>query len=161
MKKNGFTLTEVIVTLLLSGILLLVLTCQFIALSRFSAALKDRVEAAREARIVTRHMARVLRFAKVNPNPAFASDRLTVTVEGGHFIGEFPIDTVCYYELDNSLTPASFDFNNGTSKISLSQAVTSFTASYNSVTEEIMLQLQFTKNNATVPIQTTIKVLGQ
>ena len=62
MKNKGFTLTELIVTMVIGSIIILAITVQFVAEYRFRRAIEERGDSSREARIAMNHMARVLRF---------------------------------------------------------------------------------------------------
>lgn len=117
MKKNAFTLVELLITILISSALAFAMIWQFVALDKFNNMVIytftfqggrptewSRPVAEREARIVIHQMSNVLRFAKPlsfsfidNGN----ENRISFTVEGGH-IAAFPADTSCYFRLDKS-----------------------------------------------------------
>ncbi|MDO8536260.1 MAG: type II secretion system protein [Candidatus Omnitrophota bacterium] len=175
MKKNGFSLAELVTAMVLSGILVTALTCQFVAMSKFSNVLQGKIEAAREARIIMHHMARTIRSAKpdaVSPvSPDFVNNanenKITVTTEAINPNWTKTYVPGCYYRLDNTTNPKAFYFFDGTSEILLSRAVTYFNtdntgnALWDPATNELKLQLQFTVNNVTIPIETTMQVLGE
>lgn len=63
MKKNGFTLLEVIIAVLIGSIVVLIMTIQFIADYRFREVINKEVTGGREVRQALREMTNVLRFA--------------------------------------------------------------------------------------------------
>jgi len=100
MKNRGITLVELTLTMVLSGILLLVMTCQFIAHQAITTRINNEIAISQEEAVIIEHMSRTLRFAfstgktgvykgplandPYYPNPAKS---LSVTVEGGHIAG--------------------------------------------------------------------------
>ena len=64
MKNEGFTLTELMIALVISSLIILSIAVLFVAEYRFRADTNNDVEVAREAKAVMSHMQRILRFAK-------------------------------------------------------------------------------------------------
>ncbi len=64
MKNRGLTLVELVVAMTIGGIILLALTCQFVAEQTFRIMINNQVAATNDASIAMRHMARILRYAK-------------------------------------------------------------------------------------------------
>jgi len=165
MKKNSFTLIEFVIAMTLGTILMLALSYQFIAITRFGNVLKNKAEPSREAYIVMDHMTHVLRFAKVSQAISYTSnaneERLTATIEGGH-ISLVPADAVYYYQRDKTTNPNYLYFSSSptpNSGVVLSQYCTSFIAS-RPVQNELILQITFTKGGSSTTNKTTIRVLG-
>jgi len=175
MKKKAFTLIELVITMVLSGILVIAMTCQFVTLSSFTRKVGrglgnmtgiSEPTAVREARIVTHHMQRVLRFAKPNffitslPN---GYCRIMFILEGGHF-DPVQTDLGAYYvfiktQQDGSYAPGLYYYINGVTTL-LSNAVASFSATWDSNTKMLNLKLNFTDSQITVPVETSVRVLG-
>lgn len=62
MRKRGFTIIEMVVTLVVGGILIVALVCNFALLVRFQLLLNDQLMVIREARYVMHQMAMPFRF---------------------------------------------------------------------------------------------------
>ncbi len=159
--RKGFTLVELIVTSTLAAILVLTITCIMAATVNFNKILKNRVEAVREARVVTHSMTYVLRFAKATPAITFpgivsTEERLTATIEKGH-IPTITSDAVCYYRRDKATNYLYFKAGAGAEQ-KLSGYVTSFDVGI--VPGELTLKLIFTVSEETVPVESKVKLLG-
>ncbi len=161
-KKSSLTLTELVITMTLAGILILVLTVQFVAMVRFGDALRNKAEPSREAYIVMAHMTNVLRFAKPSATPtiSFTNGRLEATIEKGHIslIPETEADTVCYYRRDTGTGYLYFS-KSPNPEVLLSQYVTYFDAIWDALNYELTLKLIFTMEGFSIPVETKVKVL--
>lgn len=178
MKKRGFTLIELVITMVLIGILILAMSCQFVALVRFNPATesadgtrKESAVASREALVVMRHMTRVLRFAKPDSISVSIDSRIAAAIEGGHLLNLVPndLDSFCYYRLDKTEMPYKFfsvlsdldvPFQQSPDEILLSSNVTSFLPTWDPATKLLTLKLEFTDKKVTLPVETVIRVLG-
>ena len=59
-RKNGFTLIELVVTMVVGSIVGLLMTFNFVTAARLQMAVRDKIEAVREARIATHQLVRAL-----------------------------------------------------------------------------------------------------
>ena len=167
-RKSALTLIELLIAMILGIILTLVISYQFVAMVRFSNALKNKAEPSREAYVVMAHMTNVLRFASASSMPAtpFAKDNgtkhydeLTFTiVEAGHAVSP---DTY-YYRRDTGTNYLNFSTTSGGGGVQLSQCCTRFSAVWDSANSLLTIGLDFaTENGPTITDTTTIRVLGQ
>ena len=186
MKKSSFTIVELVITMVLSGILLLVLTVQFVAMIRMGDTIQNKAEPSREAYIVLAQMADVLRFAKPSAvgGITFTSngdDKLSATIEGypdfpntaGH-IPLIPNTALCSYRRDAGENNLYFKRGTdnevllgGTVEDDYSHPrpehvhVTYFNAIWDPTNYVITIKLIFTQGGFDIPVETTIKVLVQ
>ena len=165
MKKNGLTLIELIITMVLAGILITAMICQFTALVRFnkmvefvSGQTRETPLAVREARVVLKSLTHVLRFAKAMIT---GTNTLTATIEDGHIsLGPPPgTDHIVVYQLQGNALHF-IDQVAGTDVI-ISENVSQLSASWNYGKKETTLILTFTdaNNNDDLTINTKIKAL--
>jgi|GEM_PF-2042365 len=63
MNRKALTVIELVVAMVLTGILGLVMTIQFVSEQRFRASIQNDLAALQEAQLAMNHMTRVLRFA--------------------------------------------------------------------------------------------------
>lgn len=167
LKKSSFTLLEMTVTMVVSGILILALSYQFVAMARFKTIIENKAEPSREAYIVLNHMMHVLRFAKASsaiefPGVVSTEERLTATIEKGHISMIPTSDTVCYYRRIKATNVLYFKAGTDAER-ELSRYVAYFDAGAVGAApnREIILKLIFSKGDTVTPIQTKIRVLGQ
>lgn len=107
------TLVELVTAMVLAAILLLVMTCQFIAHQRITAGINDRNAAAQEAVVAMRHMSKTLKFALFNPDvsgadvryPAPFQSSISFTVEGGD-----PITDPQHYHLPEFVSSTRIEY---------------------------------------------------
>ena len=171
-RKRALTLAELLIAMTLSVILILAISYQFVAMVRFSNALKNKAEPSREAYVVMAHMTNVLHFAipltATNPNPPLfdpATNTLKVQIEGGHNVSG--ITTAIGYEYRRSTGVNDnncFYFSNQENSqwVKLSEYCTGFNASWDEANNLLTIQLTFAiKNGPSITDQTTIKALGE
>lgn len=164
MKKSGITLIEMSVAMVLSAVILVALTYQIASITQFKNAVQDKIDAEREAYFVVRNMSDMLRFAipnsnfvlSPNTNPQtldadIAANRLTSIPAGGRITYSRNINT---HSL--SLTIGT------TSPVTLSNYVDSWNLNnvWDSNTNKLIIDFSITKNKVTIPVRTTIKVIG-
>jgi type II secretory pathway component PulJ len=169
MSKRALTLIELTVSLTLVGVILVALIPQFIMLTRLKMDMDDRVYAMREALVVMEHMSRVLRFAEPE-QIKFDDDRqeLQAKIRKDHLTA-IPNDTVCTYKRDssNALIFTRKDLPEGQQAQIISNEVTFFDIDntggrlWDLTSRRLTLRFTVTKNNAVVPMETTIKVIGE
>ena len=185
-RKRALTLAELLIAMTLSVILILAISYQFVAMVRFSNALKNKAEPSREAYIVLAQMADVLRFAKPSAvgGITFTSngdDKLSATIEGypdfpntaGH-IPLIPNTALCSYRRDAGENNLYFKRGTdnevllgGTVEDDYSHPrpehvhVTYFNAIWDPTNYVITIKLIFTQGGFDIPVETTIKVLVQ
>ncbi len=103
MRTRGVTLIELVTAMVLAGILLLVMTCQFIANQNFTKAVNNRTAAAQETAVIMHHITRTLRFARsdlaVSKNDGRYASSISFTIEGTH-LTDFPAGARLEYALD-------------------------------------------------------------
>ena len=95
MRNNAFTLTEFIIVIVISTIVVVTIGFNLVAANRFRIITQENVELSREARIAVNHMTRVLRFADPSTITA-SSDSISATIEAGH-LPFITSDTVVTY----------------------------------------------------------------
>jgi len=115
MRRRGMTLVELTVVMVLSAILLLAMTSQFLANQNVQAAIANQLFAVQEAEVALTHMTRVLRFAVPSPAPVINGDlgsypggsTIQATIEGAaagqdkYHLPEFTSDTQVEYAQDS------------------------------------------------------------
>src|SRR3989338_8583245 len=114
MKKSGITLVEMIVAMLLSTIIVSALACQFVAMVRFNTALKNTIEAERDAYTIVNNMTRILRFADPGTFNFTVSNQLSATIKAGHLSFVTGTDKTVYYNLAANSFWISWDGVNDT-----------------------------------------------
>ena len=168
LKKSSFTLAEMAIAMVISGILTLALASQFVAMARFKTALENKAEPSREAYIILNHMTHLLRFASATGGASFASDAnvdlLTADIEGGH-ITPILTTTTCYYRRYKATNSLTFQAGTGAEQ-ELSKYVTYFNADIVDTAgtppdRKITLKFIFSKGDTVTPVQTKIKALGE
>ena len=168
-KKSGFTLIELIITIVLAGILITAMICQFVSLIRFNKMVefvggqtREAPLAVREARIVLSSLTRVLRFA-TTVTTDFNANTLTATIEGGHIslIPTPPATRTITYQLSGDGLHF-IDTTAGTNVViskNVKQLVHPSLSSWDPVNKETTLWLIFFDDNGNYPIETKIKAL--
>lgn len=167
---RGFTLAELQVAFVIAGIVSLVLASFYVAEYRFRRSLTSDVDIAREARIATNHMTKVLRFASsftITSNPP---DNTMITVqgnavEGGHITlipNQVPNQVTVRYTLDTTIGQITFLIvETGQSQVIAENLI------YANAVEEvplspggnprILLSLTFRRNEREISVQTSIQ----
>jgi len=161
MENKGLSLIEVILALVISGIVILAMTCQFIAETRFRGTLKDDFATIEEADVAMYSMSRAMRFA-YPANITATSGTLNAYIEGGH-IQPFNMDdpdtpVEVTYQLNS--TTHTVDYTLGAnSPMALIRNVTKFEPEFNSTTNTTTITLTVEKGNKKIPLRTKIKTL--
>ena len=168
LRRVGFTLVELAITVTIASILVCMTMSLMVATANFGNLLRYRVEATREARIVMRDMTGILRFgtgAVITVDDA-ACQSVKVLIEDHHLD---PIRVPANSEVTYSRTKSNNELRRilsaggvTSSDILLSSNVSDFqtTGAWNSTKRELTLKLKFTVNGATVPIESSVKFLG-
>ena len=176
LKKDSFTLTELIMAMALGSFLVLALAYQFVGMSRFGEAIKNEVEPSREAYVVINTMANILRFAKSSTVNS-STDNLTAIIEPNHTIrtqidkdlpNTYDVDCAFYRDKSNNELHYGLSYHyytlnspSGSFDIIISRYCTYFSAGWDSSTSELTLKLVFTRNGVSIPVETKIKALAQ
>ena len=132
-KIKGFTLTELIVALTLSTLIIIGIIVHFASEQNFRAAVQDKIAVMREARMAMVHMSRALRFVDISDpvnRPFLAMSNpglISATIEGGH-LDNFPNDTqIQYSENTANLT---LECTRGGNTVVIANNITDFDASW-------------------------------
>ena len=166
--REGFTLLELLVTIVMASILVLTTICMMVATVNFNKVLKDEVEATREARIVVSNMTSILRFGTgaVTLVDNGTEQSVQVSIED-HHLGNVPANSGVIYrrtKSNNELRRIFYD--RGTlvpsSNTLLSSNVSDFqtTGSWDGTNKELTLKLVFITGVKTVPVESRVKFLG-
>ena len=169
MSNRGLTLTELIVAIVISGIVLLALTCQFVAEQTLQKTIQDQVVATNDASIAVRHMARILRYAKQStiqlcalPTGGYdTSIKATIDHDSaGANLPEFTENnTQIIYGRKNDNT---FEYTMGSTTYVVSNHITSFpvtSSSWDSANKNLTVQLIAQQGNESSSLDTKIHVL--
>jgi len=158
-KSSGFTLVELIVTMVLCAMVILTLSVHLIANTRFHRVVRERVAALREARIAMDHMIRVLRFADIS-TVAIDANRISATIQGTH-----PREHLSFITQD---THVEYDYAAGDRTITYTQDanapeviardITAFNAAWN--IPYLTIQLTAERYHRPVNLETDIRCLG-
>lgn len=96
MQKRGITLVELTLVMLICSIMLLVMTCQFLATQGFLNILNNQNANTQDAALALNHMTRLLRFAtspSINADPdIYPKGSIKATIEGGHNLAGFNLN---------------------------------------------------------------------
>ena len=179
-KKNGITLVELIVTIVITSMVALALVGFFTVERHFRKMIDDDVATIRELRHATYHMTRFLRFADPGPNmihiryganPGGGGEpnviRLNATIKGGYLTdhalyGTAGVDTNIAYlwsNIDNALR-VQYGSTGGRGEV-LANNITSFRVVQDSAdNEKLTIALGSQVGDKPVAIETTIKILG-
>jgi len=159
MKKNGLTLMELMIVIIISSFIGLAITAYFVSEFRFRLAMQDRIALTREARIATNHMRRVLRFASsVNIQGGTA---IMADIEGGHLDFIENDITIAYgrngtdlsYVIDPHAIPPETP--------QLSVIATNISAlNFEEINHGVRITLTAENNNSSVTLQTNVRPLG-
>jgi prepilin-type N-terminal cleavage/methylation domain-containing protein len=172
MDNRGLTLTELIVGMVISGIIFLALTCQFVAELTFRTMINDQIAATDEASIVMRHMTRVLRYAKplaagwATPAAGYVTS-ITATINHAAAhpavncdnLPEFIADTVVIYRRKSDNT---FEYKIGTAvPIIISNRITDFPVIATWwASPNLTIQLTAQQGSRRSSLNTKIRLLG-
>jgi len=167
-RLKGLTLVELMITVTIASILVCMTIALMVATANFGKLLRYRMEATREARLVTRDMTSILRFGTgvVTTTDNAACQSVKVLIEDHHFdIAHVPADS----EVTYSRTKSNNEFHRilsaggeTSSDVLLSSKVSDFQTigAWNSAKRELTLKLKFTVNGTTVPVESSVKLLG-
>ena len=162
MKRNGFTLVELIITMVMGGIIFLAMGSQFVAESRFRAALKNEISALGEARLAINHMARTLRFAVPSTVTITSGGNYSIVlgadIEGGH-ISSVPVRSpVSYrrYAADNTL---EYIFGADAPAV-IASNITDFNCAWDNTKSELTIKLTTEVKGERNYLETKIRALG-
>jgi len=160
MKKNGLTLMELMIVIIISSFIGLAITAYFVSEFRFRLAMQDRIALTREARIATNHMRRVLRFAS-SVNIQGAGTIIVADIEGGHLDFIENDITIAYgrngtdlsYVIDPHAVPPE------TPQVSV--IATNISAlNFADINHGVRIILTAENNNSSVTLQTNVRPLG-
>ena len=162
MKNKGFTLTELVMALVITTLLLFITTMYFVAEYRLRSAINDKVTLVRETRIAMNHMVRILRFAQPG-NIVTQADQITATIQGGA-VSSIPIDTIVQYTRRNTGTVnpehsnvIEYTRNGATTEIA--RNITAFDPDWNDPELEILITVD--DAGQTFELQTEVRPLGE
>lgn len=184
MKKRGFTLVEIIITLLIFIIMASVLLSQSLLFIGFQNELNSRADAMREARVVFNRIINVLRFHRADGNysetTGVGSHSYYFDIATGHIptfpiTSDFPISKGVMYTFESNPSGQNRILYavQTTSGYGPSQVLTQNSLGpwgnqgnaepilYNSGENILTLQIPFIKNGVSIPMRTTIRVLGK
>lgn len=164
MKKRGLSLTELIVAIVISSIVMLAITVYFVSEYRFRSMMQDRIAITREARLAMNHMTRILRFADPGPlSTSIDTDKINTMIEGGHlaFMPELPLGmensyVVKYERLGTNVLEYTQDPGEPDE---IARYITEFIPIRTSDLIEIRLTAQ--KGNQSVSLKTKIRAFGE
>lgn len=176
MKRDAFTLVELITAMVIASIIMLCVALLFVANVRFYTMIQDDIAVAREAEIAMDHMMRVLRFAGSVTSyieGGVGAQRSVIVgpcVEGRHLVFIDNDTAVGYYlnSIDrsirfrttapNDLTPlTTFPWDPSSCSI-IATNITHLTATWADPMLEIRLTAQ--KGNSSISLKNTIRCLG-
>ena len=175
MKNRGLTLIEFIVAMVMGGIILLALTCQFVAEHTFRAMINNQIAATNDASIAMRHMTRVIRYARqstvsttpaagYNANITATIDRAAADISLPEFTGAgYTADPVVIYGRKSDDT-FEYTINNGTPYV-ISNHIRTFSVTWDSAYKDLTIQLtaQYPaqQGGRSSSLNTNIRVLGR
>ena len=178
MNRTALTLTELIVVMMVGAILIAVVTVQFVMMTGFKTDMGDKAYVIREARLIMSHMSRVLRFAQPG-TLYFVEDantqKIYANIRKGHIsmVTESEGDKVCYYKRvisEDGFAPNDFCFAKGEGSTTwqvIGRGVTFFDVDntgnrlWDPDTKLLTLRFTVTKNSTSIPVETTIRVMGE
>lgn len=186
MRTRGMTLVELVTAMVLAGILLLVMTCQFIAHQRITTGINNQNAAAQEAVVAMRHMSKTLKFAlfadstKYKPPKTVPADpryarSVRFTIEGGdpitdpwhYHLPEFTANTRIEYgvtaggdlEYRTDSNP-DIDLPTG-APVTMATELFANSCKFNIIAPNFVIQLRIRKSNAVIIVNTAIHALPE
>ena len=165
MKKDGITLTELLISIILLGIMILATTCLFVAEQSMRYAVRDQINAIEEANIAIDHISKTLRFAKTsilikieNDTPNYKKS-VTATIAGGYIPGITVQTQVVYgWRINGNPNDNTLECVIGTNApVVVSRDITDFDADWSD--KVFLIKLTATRKNASSPLETKIWAL--
>jgi prepilin-type N-terminal cleavage/methylation domain-containing protein len=163
MRNNAFTLTELVMVIVISTIVVCAIGFNLVAANYFRATTQDNVEISREARIAINHMTRVLRFAKVSEPITAGSNSITANIEGGR-LSFITADTPVAYT--RNVVNDTLEYTQGATTQTIAGGgqrsidITYFDGIWNNATKEMTIKITAEKGGRSVSIQTRILAMG-
>ena len=166
MKNKGVTLVELVVVIVISGFIVLAMTCQWVAYVKNSSLISDQFDATTDASLAMHSMERVLRWAVSSATPSINTDAnyvtsITVTINKTDSLPEIlssPTTVIFGLKANNS-----FECKVGAAIYVIANDITSFPisgASWDSVNKELTLQITATKNTRSCSLESKVHLVG-
>ena len=168
MNKKAVSLIELIIAVMLSGIIVLVMACQFVAEYKMQSAIQDQASVTTDASVAVRYITRVMKFAIPTANIQFGSKTgvqkyLSADIESGH-LADNPGHVEFDWMTDNTL---KYTANGGVTYLVIANNVTNFnayptTSMHGVANDEWVIQLTVTspKTNMVSSLETTVRPLA-
>jgi len=160
MKKKGFTLTELVIAIVVTVIVGLAIGVTFVTEHRLRVLAHNKIAVAREAGFALNYMVRILRFAKKS-TVATGVDYVRATIEGGH-LEYIPSDiniqfgrTALFEEKDNVIVYGV----EGEGQYFVAENITALACTWNDPYLEITLTAEDMDHS--VPLQTKIMLMSE
>jgi hypothetical protein len=172
MNKKAVTLVELIMAVTLSGIIVLVMACQFVAEYKMQSAIQDQTSVTTDASVAMRYIMRVMRFAIPTVNIQYLDvigsgglikKILSADIEAGH-LTDNPTHVEFDWMKDGTL---QYTANGGVTYLLLAKNVTNFyayptTSMHGVANDEWVIQLTVTspKTGMISSLETTVRPLA-
>lgn len=166
MKHKGLTLIELVVAMVVTTIIALSMVLYFVGENSFRNMMQERVTLAREARIATNHMTRVLRFAIPDTIDDTIDNQISATIAVGDssnpHLGSITSDTYVEYILNDDNTLMYTQGIDGT-PIEIAEDIIYFDSTFDNpeLTIQLIAEKTIKGTVKSIPIETTIRVLGE
>ncbi len=165
MNKTGFTLIELMVTVLICGFIVLAMTCLFVAALKFYNTISDQANATTDASLGMHSMQRVLRWATPSTTPSTGSGdgyimRVKVTINTtGNLPEILSNNTTVIFGLK---ADSNFEYKAGAAAAHvIANDITGFNPSWDSTNNELALQITATKNTRSSSLESKVHLLGE
>ena len=166
MSKNGFTLVELIVTVLICSFIVSVMTVLFVAELKLYNSISGQADATASASIAIHGMNRVLRWAKISTSVPISPDinipttgyvnSVTVTINKNINLPEITADGT--QVIFGNKSDNTFEYKIGNAASVISNNITSFTPTWDG--SELTLNITATKNNRSASLESKIHLIG-
>ncbi len=157
LKQPGFTLLEIMVSMLVMLIIILGITSFYGIEYNFRKTIQDDTAIAREARIAMDHMVSTLRWAK-DGTVTVAANKVTATIAGGH-LPYITADTKVTYEQKNKSEYLEYTMG-AVGAIKIARYVSSFSPELAANSRDLKLRLTMQKGNSQFYLRTFVHIIG-
>jgi len=161
--KKGFTLTELVIGIVVTVIVGLAIVITFVTEHRLRVLAHNRIAVAREADIALNHMVRILRFAEKD-TVTTGADYVSATIEGGH-LDSIPSEINIRFErfvqtdlFPNKANVVTYNVENE-GEYFVAENITALACTWDDPYLEITLTAE--DMDRSVPIQTKIMVMAE